>query len=161
MTVVVRPPAEQIAWHEAAHAAAFCHFGMVPIWARIDEPKQGLLGSVRPDWDTHELNRDTARNALIAVLMGPIFDGGLLDDWPIDKDDPRWPDGCNGDAEAARALADYLKLDHVDWLHIVWKARRLTRNLKFRRLLVNIATEFERVEVLYTTDLRKILERTT
>jgi hypothetical protein len=62
------------------------------------------------------------------------------------------------DAVKARALADYLKLDHVGWSHIVWKANQLGKNREFRTLAVRIADELERREVLTSDDLNQIYD---
>jgi len=41
--------------------------------------------------------------------------------------------------------------------HIVWKAERLVRRKDFRRLVVAIADELERVEVLTAQDLATLM----
>ena len=56
--------------------------------------------------------------------------------------------GAGRDAQQARMLANYLKLDNAGWLHVLWKANQLGRRQDFRRLAVLIADELERVEVL-------------
>jgi hypothetical protein len=67
------------------------------------------------------------------------------------------PERCRRDAEQARHLAGYLKYDHVDWLHLLWKANRLARTAEFRRLVVAIADRLERVELLDAADLRGLM----
>lgn len=64
------------------------------------------------------------------------------------------------DAEHAAILANVLKFDLVDWHHHVWKANRLAMSIEFRHLVVAIAEELERVEVLDADDLRRIHDAT-
>jgi hypothetical protein len=98
-------------------------------------------------------DRDKAKRVLVAVLLGAMTEGFEgWDNWPIDPD--RAPVGARRDAEHARHLAGYLKLHHVGWLHVLWKANRLARSSGFRRLAVAIADELERVEVLTAQDSR-------
>jgi hypothetical protein len=66
-------------------------------------------------------------------------------------------EGAQGDALMARELIDHFDIDRVDWGHIVWKAERLVRRKDFRRLVVAIADELERVEVLTVQDLATLM----
>jgi hypothetical protein len=77
--------------------------------------------------------------------------------WPIDPD--HMPVGARRDAEQARTLANYLKLDRAGWLHVLWKANQLGRQGDFRRLAVLIADQLERVEVLTADDLERLMTR--
>jgi hypothetical protein len=142
--------------HEAHHAAGLCLAGMVPEQARIDWPTKTNAGHVLIDWN-HKPTREAAEPVLIAVLLGPMSDGPAFD-WPIDPD--RVDESLGQDAEHAARLAKYLKLDHAGWAHVVWKARQLARREDFRRLVVAIADELERVEVLYADDLRRLMAET-
>jgi hypothetical protein len=58
----------------------------------------------------------------------------------------------------ARKLVEHFDIDQVDWTHVLWRADRLGRRQDFRRLVVAIADELERVEVLYADDLRALME---
>jgi hypothetical protein len=49
-------------------------------------------------------------------------------------------------------------MDRVDWCHVLWQADRLGRRQDFRRLVVRIADELERVELLYADDLRALMD---
>jgi hypothetical protein len=157
VSIATLPGAREIARHEAHHAAALCVAGMVPKQVRTDWPGRGLVGSVTVDWGDGP-DRDSARSMLIAILLGGMtegFDGWRR--WPLDPD--HLPQGARRDAEQARHLAEYLKLDHAGWLHVVWQANQLARRPEFRRLVVRIANELERVEVLTADDLKALMER--
>jgi hypothetical protein len=57
----------------------------------------------------------------------------------------------------ASALAGYLKFDEVGWLHVSWKVTQFGRRTDFRRLVLAIAAELERVEVLTAPDLERLM----
>jgi len=142
-----------LAWHEAYHAAALCLAGMVPKCVRTDWPQSDHTGTVTVDWG-HGPDRDSAEHVLIAVVLGGMTDGYEgWQAWPIN------PDGvaAHSDAKQARHLAEYLELDRGGWLHIIWKANRMGGRPEFRRLVVAIAGELERVEVLAAEDLKQLM----
>ena len=47
----------------------------------------------------------------------------------------------------ARELIEHFGMDRVDWCHVLWRAEQLARRQDFRRLVVRIADELERVEL--------------
>jgi hypothetical protein len=154
---VTLPTSRSIAMHEAHHVAALYLAGMVPQCVRIDWATAEVAGFVTIDWGDGA-DPDKANRVLVAVLLGAMTEGFAgWDNWPIDPD--RAPVGARRDAEQARHLAEYLKLDQVGWLHVLWKANQLGRRSRFRRLAVAIADELERVEVLSAEDLRNLLEK--
>jgi hypothetical protein len=60
-----------------------------------------------------------------------------------------------------RHLAQYIGItDRPMWLSYVWKANKLAGSPEFRRLVVAIADELERVEVLTADDLRTLIPST-
>jgi hypothetical protein len=63
-----------------------------------------------------------------------------------------------GDALLARELIEHFDLDRVDRCHVLGLAEQLGRRQDSRRLVVRIADELERVEVLYADDLRALME---
>ena len=141
--------------HEAHHAAALCLLGMVPKCVRTDWPAPDLFGTVTVDWCDGP-DRDTAERVLLAVVLGGMTEGHKgWRSWPIDPD--RVALGAGRDAEQARMLANYLKLDNAGWLHVLWKANQLGRRKDFRRLVVAIADELECVEVLTAQDLEALM----
>jgi hypothetical protein len=143
--------------HEAHHAAALCLLGMVPKCVRTDWPAPDLFGTVTIDWCDGP-DRDTAGRVLLAVVLGGMTEGHKgWRSWPIDPH--RVAVGAGRDAEQARTLANYLKLDNAGWLHVLWKANQLGRRQDFRRLAVLIADELERVEVLTAEDLERLMTR--
>ncbi len=149
------PTGREIARHEAYHAAGLCLAGMVPKCVRTDWPERGLAGLVSVDWGDGP-DRDSARSVLVAVVVGGMTDGAEgWKCWPIRPEGV--PAGARRDAEQARHLAEYLRLDHAGWLHVIWKAGRLACRQDFRRLVVRIANELERVEVLHAQDLRDLM----
>jgi hypothetical protein len=76
--------------------------------------------------------------------------------WPPDPSEVA--EGARGDAVFARELVQHFAIDRVDWGHVLWKTERLVRRKDFRRLVVRIADELERVEVLDADDLRALME---
>jgi hypothetical protein len=72
----------------------------------------------------------------------------------------RVAEGARRDADQARVLAEYLKLDQAAWHHAIWKANQLGRRQDFRRLVVAIADELDRVEVLHAEDLEELMGTT-
>jgi hypothetical protein len=141
--------------HEATHAAALCIAGMVPECVRTDFPDDTRAGSVTVDWGDGP-DRETAERVLIAIVLGGMTEGAEgWREWPLEPDCV--PPGARRDAEQARTLGEYLKLDHGGWLHVRRRANQLARRRDFRRLLVRIANELERVEVLGAGDLRELM----
>jgi hypothetical protein len=140
--------------HEAAHPSAMICFGMIPRVVRIDWPIKTLAGSTSLDLETFDPDDRNLRNLLVAVLAAPAIEGRLREDYPIIP--VLWEHTCQDDAEKARYLVKRLGFDHVGWLQHVEKARRLTRNPRFLRLLRAIAHELEQREVLYQSDLAEI-----
>jgi hypothetical protein len=157
----VLPTGRQIAWHEAYHAAALCLAGIVPKCVRSDWPSDREPGSVAIDWGPGGY-RDPARakDVLVAVVAGALTEG--RQGWGVDVYPPdpfEVAEGARGDALFARELVDHFQIDRVDWGHLVWKTERLVRRQDFRRLVVLIAHDLERVEVLYADDLRELMAR--
>ena len=154
------PTGREIAWHEAYHAAALCLAGMVPKCVRSDWPSDLKPGSVTIDWGPLGY-RDPARtkDVLVSVVAGALTEGKRGWAWDIFPPDPsEVAEGARGDALFARELIQHLELDRVDWAHVLWKTEQLVRRQDFRRLVVAIATELERVEVLDADDLRALME---
>jgi hypothetical protein len=157
----VLPGAREIAWHDAYHAAALCLAGMVPKCVRTDWPSDLEAGEVTIDWGPGSY-RDPARatNVLVSVVAGGFTEGGRgweWANWPIDPF--LMAEGGRGDALMARELVAHFDLEQVDWCHVLWKAEQLCRRQDFRRLVVRIAAELERVELLYADDLRALMDR--
>ena len=67
--------------------------------------------------------------------------------WPIDP--AKVAEGARGDALMVLELLEHFDMDRVDWCHVLWQAEQLGRRQDFRRLVVRITDELERVEVLY------------
>jgi hypothetical protein len=158
MTVTL-PPAREVARHEAHHAAALCLAGMVPIQVRTDWPREDQAGAVTIDWGDGP-DRDKAEHVLVAILLGAMTEGYEgWDNWPIDPD--HFPEGARRDAKQARHLAEYIGIANgATWGFYVWKAHRLAGSPEFRRLVVAIADELERVEVLTADELRTLITST-
>jgi hypothetical protein len=154
---VVRPSDRAVAWHEASHAAALCLAGMVPKQVRTDWPDATTLGRVAIDWGDGP-DHGSAREVLRAILVGGMCDGlEGWDSWPVNPQ--HVPEGARRDAEQARHLAEYLKLDRVGWAFHVWRAEQLAKQPRYRRLVVARASALEEREVLDASDLKRIHER--
>jgi hypothetical protein len=157
----VLPSSREIARHEAYHAAALCLAGLVPKCVQTDWPADSEPGAVTIDWGEHGYrNRASAKSVLVAIVLGATTEGHEgwdWESWPIDP--AKVAEGARGDALLVRELADHFELDQVDWHHILWKAQQLGRHRDFRRLVVAIADELERIEVLTADDLRALMER--
>jgi hypothetical protein len=154
---VVLPSTREVAWHEAGHVAAQLCFGRLPREARVDWPDERTLGRTAVDWASG-VDRDSADAVLISTLMGPLGDStpNWPPDWPIDP--AAVAIGAQHDAEQAKTLAEYLKLDAVGWSWVCYRAARLSRDRRFRRLVVAIANELERVEVLDADAIAQLAE---
>jgi hypothetical protein len=96
---------------------------------------------------------------LVSVVAGALTEGKRGWAWEIWPPDPsEVAEGARGDAVFARELVQHFAIDRVDWAHILWKTEQLVRRQDFRRLVVRIANELERVEVLYADDLRALMD---
>ena len=100
--------------------------------------------------------RDPARakDVLVSVVAGALTEGKrgwAWENWPPDPFEVA--EGARGDALFAREPVQHFELDRVDWGHVLWKTEQLVRRQDFRRLVVAIANELERVEVLDADDL--------
>ena len=96
---------------------------------------------------------------LVSVVAGALTEGMRGWAWEICPPDPsEVAEGARGDALFARELVQHFDLDRVDWGHVLWKTEQLVRRQDFRRLVVAIANELERVEVLDADDLRALME---
>ena len=160
MSVRVLPGGRERARHEAYHCAALCLAGLVPKCARTDFPHTGAAGSVDIDWgEGGHRNPAAAKAVLVAIVLGGTSEGHQgweWDNWPIDAG--QMAEGAVGDALMARELFDHFEMDRVDWCHVLCQADKLGRRQDFRRLVVRIADELERVELLYADDLRALME---
>jgi hypothetical protein len=156
---VVFPGARQVAVHESHHAAALILGGMPPESVRTDWPDADTAGSVTVDW-AGGINRDKAEAVLVAVLLGAMTEGfSGWREFPINPE--RLPVGARRDAAQAARLADYLGIsDQATWLFYVWKANQLAKRRDFRCLVVAIADELERLEVMTAEDLRALTATT-
>jgi hypothetical protein len=157
----VLPTGREIAWHEAYHAAALCLAGMVPKCVRSDWPSDLEAGAVDIDWGPGGY-RDpaSAQDVLVSIVAGAFTEGKRGWDWESWPPDPFVvAEGARGDALMVRELGKHFELDRVGWCHAVWKAEQLVRRQHFRRLVVAIANELERLEVLHAEDLEALMAR--
>jgi hypothetical protein len=137
-----------VAWHEAHHAASLCLSGLTPLTVRIDRPGDDL-GQTTLDWTNHALDRRTAREALIAILLGLAVEGELQRascEWPIKTERSK-------DARQAAILAEYLDLDDLAFMRACFDAAQRTRDPRFAPLVTQIANELERVELVTQPEL--------
>ena len=151
----------ETSWHEAHHAASLCLDGLTPLVARIDWPTATLAGTVRPDWETHDINEHTMRRLLISVLLGPISEGERVYvhvAWPINP--AEWQDGCQADAKQAAFITQWLGIGLADYIRYVYAADQRAKDLRFLRLVVAIAHELERSEVLMQPELERLTQET-
>jgi hypothetical protein len=154
------PGGRERAWHEAYHAAALCIAGLVPTCVRTDFPNEHEAGAVTINWGEGGY-RDPAKAkaVLVSIVLGGLTEGRAgweWDNWPIDP--CQMAEGAVGDGLMARELIEHFEMDRVDWAHVLWRADQLGRRRDFRRLVVRIADELERVELLYADDLRALME---
>ncbi|MET0763080.1 MAG: hypothetical protein ABWZ63_12240 [Thermoleophilaceae bacterium] len=95
----------------------------------------------------------------MALVLGATTEGSAgweCETWPIDP--AKVAEGARGDALLVLELVEHFELDRVDWCHVLWLAERLDRRQDFRRLVVRITDELERVEVLTADDLKALME---
>jgi hypothetical protein len=149
--------AQQTAAHEAHHVAALLLGGLPPEWVRIDRPDLRTAGSTRIDWHG-ELTREKVETVLQAILVGCAQDLEHLEDagWPIDPQ--RVKVDCRRDAEQAAVLCRYLGLDEVLFGWHRYRANKLARTPRFKRLVVAIEVALEAREFLSQADLMEIYD---
>lgn len=136
----------------------------LPGWCRTalgpTFPTMAPPGPVDIDWGKGgHRNPAAAKAVLVAIVLGGTTEGWRgweWDNWPIDAG--QMAEGAVGDALMARELAEHFEMDRVDWCHVLWQADKLGRRQDFRRLVVRIADELERVELLYANDLRALMD---
>lgn len=150
------PASRDVAWHEAHHAAALLLAGF-RVEARIDWPGDAL-GSVRIIWGEDGIDSESARHDLIAALMGFVAAREPFPEWPLKPS--LAGRGLRRDTELAAKLAEYLRLDAVEWSRVCFQTARKARDPDFRRLVVALSDELERVEVLSPAATRRIYENT-
>ena len=155
------PTISETSWHESHHAASLCLDGLTPLVVRTDWPTATLAGTVRPDWETHDIHEDTMRRLLVATLMGPISEGErvyLHVAWPIDPAD--WNDACQADARQLAFVCQWLGIDLADYLKFVFAADKRAKDPLFRRLVVEIAG-LERDEMVLQPELQALTDEVT
>jgi hypothetical protein len=161
------PGLRERARHEAAHCAAMLHMDWPPLSCRIDFPHtNGELsaGSTAPDWDGRGgLSEDGMRDFAIAVLVAFHAEGEpvtVLDGWPL-EDCPRFENaGLSGDVRQLNFCGQWLSLTHVEFLQLVFKAERMWRDRRFRRLMVKVAEQLDDLELVLKPELQAIARRT-
>ena len=133
--------------------------GLVPKCARTDFPAAGAAGSVDVDWGEGEHREPgVPRPFLSRIVLGGTTEGWQgweWDNWPIDAG--QMAEGGVGDALMVRELFEHFEMDRVDCCPVLWRADRLGQCQDFRRLVVRIADELERVELLYADELRALM----
>jgi hypothetical protein len=150
------PPDRAVAWHAAGHVSALVVLNWPPLVCRIDTPSDTLAGSCRPDWERRDINPESMKDLLLATLAGPLVDGeAAIDAWPIDP--PSWKEGNGRDAEQAAFIAHWLGIDNrVDWGWIAFQARKITRQRRFRQLVVAISRALQDREILGRDEIMQI-----
>jgi hypothetical protein len=155
---VTLPGSRSTARHEAAHAASLIMSGLTPLAVQADQPTERLLGRVLTDWENHDLTERNLREHLLSILVAPLLEGERIDDTRWRPDFDGWCDHCATDARQAQFLIKLLRLNRFDWIGVVCRARRRTRDQTFRRLLVAIADEVEELECVLQPELDRIAE---
>jgi hypothetical protein len=158
VTITTQSSARALAWHEAHHCSSLLLAGLTPLWCRIDLPTPGLRGSVGVDWARWGVADDTLYAVLVATCQGPASDGELRSAWPIVLAD--WDGtGSRQDGQQIQYLTQCLGIDSVGWHGLLFQVNKQSRDPAFRRLVVEIASELERVEVLLRPELEALAAR--
>lgn len=137
--------------------------GQTPLSVMVDVfsgATDGLVGRVKPDFETHDLTPRVLRNQLVAVVLGAMSHGEPQLDvmaWPIDPDS--WREGSGHDARHAKFICEWLGLDQVDWGHVLHTASERAKDKRFRHLVRAIATDLERVGELHQPELIEIARK--
>jgi hypothetical protein len=130
----------------------------MPVQVRTDVPTEDLAGVCELP-DSWAIDRNIICNVLVAIVAGGTAETGFAGwEWPLNPD--RVPVGSRGDASKCAWLAEKLDFEEPDWLHVLFLARDLGRSREFRHLVVALADELERVEVLDHHDLVRIRDAT-
>jgi hypothetical protein len=159
MSVELSARFRQVCVHESSHASSFILSGIMPLAIRADLPRPDVPGVVCLPWDEMNILRDaTLRALLVGVLAPAALTDDLRDDWPIVPDD--WGGGCRADARWARNLCGFLGYSQVDYLQHAERARRLTSDARYCRLLLDLTDELEEHEgLLVRSEIAAIAER--
>ena len=133
--------------HEGAHGSAFVIHGVIPLAIRCDAPRPDMAGAIVLPWDEIDILKDEAQRMLLTCTLAPAaLSGDLRDEWPIVPAD--WDNGCRGDARWARSLCGFLGFGQVDYLRHAERARRLTGDGRYCRLLFALVDALEANEGL-------------
>jgi HK97 family phage prohead protease len=145
--------AEDVAGHEARHAAAGLLLGMRVVEARADIPDHKSAGRVLfngKDADTRDL--------MVMLLVGPMGDKSV-EHWP-----PTWPlsPHAHGDEGDLARLAEKIALTEHGYGLVCDDARRLTADAEFKSLEGHLAGLLEHMVVLtepMLNDMRDMVVR--
>ena len=117
-------------------------------------------GATDIDWgEGGYRNPAAAKSVLVALVLGATTEGSAgweWETWPIDP--AKVAEGARGDALLVLELVEHFDLDRRDWWDVLWQAEQLGRRQDFRRLVVRITDELERVVVPTADDLKALME---
>jgi hypothetical protein len=134
-----------------------------PAWCRSASeqtgPDQAAPGATDIDWGERGYRNPAAAKSVLVLVLRATTEGSAgweWETWPIDA--AKVAEGARGDALLVLELVEHFDMDRVDWCHVLWRAEQLGRRQDFRRLVVRITEELERVEVLTADDLKALME---
>jgi hypothetical protein len=139
--------------HEAGHVAGEVMAGHVPASVTADWPEPTIAGQMTSDFSDYGVNRDTAPEMIVSILLGPLAaaEPGWPPEWPLDAN------AADRDVRQLAALADFLGLTEFGWWERIRKAREVASTPDFKRITGLVAAALMKVDSLDASQLRFLL----
>lgn len=144
---------EEVAQHEACHAASFLEDRIAIRDVRIDLVGTSA-GMVRVDLGRLNYDRESIEKVLVGTLTGAVYEKKTQIGWPPKPGD--WGRRCAADAANATRIALGLDFGSADWHRSLWLAEKRYHDAEFQELVATIATELLRRGELSGLQLEKI-----
>ena len=144
---------ERIARHEAGHVAGVIMSGHIPAEATADWPAPEIAGLTTSDFTDYGVNRDTAPDLIVAILLGPLAASkpGWPPEWPLDENSE------DRDTRQLAVLADYLGLTEYGWYERVRHARQVASTRDFNRIVGLVSSALVKLDVLDASQIRYLI----
>ena len=125
---------QEVAGHEARHAAACPIFGFRTIEARADIPNSKSYGHVVTDHTDEKWDRMRTAELFMTILVGGLGEKGWPPSWPLN------PRGAEQDERQLHDLANRLHLTEQQWKGLVDVAEWFVKQPMFKAIEQRIDT---------------------
>jgi hypothetical protein len=125
---------QEVAGHEARHAAACLIFGFKTVEARADIPASDRYGHVLTDHEGEQWDRMRIADLFMTILVGGIGEKNWPPPWPLN------PGGAEQDERQLLDLANRLQLTEAQWKGLVKVAHWLVMQPAFKAIERRIDT---------------------